>query len=85
MERRATYNYSSNIDCFEIGYWSYHSCSSYRMFNREYLSTHLLGWELVRNSIAWMVFCAPEVIPEHHVIEFEHHTIDIEVKISSTI
>jgi hypothetical protein len=32
-----------------------------------------------------MVLRTPEIVPEHHIIELEYDTIDIEVKVFSSI
>lgn len=85
MECRTTHDDPSYIYRFEIGYWCHCSCSSYRMFYGEDLSTDLLRWEFIGDSIAWVVLSTSEVIPEGHIIELQDHSIDVEIEIFFSI
>lgn len=85
MECCSSDYHSSYIYCFQIRYRCYGSCATDRMFYRDHFRTYLLGWELIRDRIAWMMLCAPKIIPKRHIIEFEYHTIDIEIEMLLSI
>ena len=85
MECRSTYHDTTDIDCFEIRYGSHGTSTPDRVLYRYHSCTDLLCWELVRDSIAWMMLSASEIIPERHIIELQDYTIDIEVEVLPSI
>ncbi len=85
MKSSSSDDSSPHIDGFQIRHRCDCTRSSYRMFDRDHFRADLFCWELISNCISRMMLSTTECVPESHIVELQHHAIDIEVEIFFSI